>query len=142
KISNKKGNVTIKPFDGSNSVTFGYSIIAKLTFAGAFNQYVKRGDHKTLIEVVDSLKNVSIYNIYRTMKKIYPYNNLWTFGRKAGKGKSFIEDGNWRISTMMKKTRGDSTKKIYKDQKTFFNDTKMDLSNKGYQIIGSLMYVP
>lgn len=137
-IASKPGKVTIKPFEKSKSVTFGWPIVAKLTFAGAFNQFLKRGDHKTIIEVIDNVKEPSIYAIYIAMKKIYPGNNIW----KTGEGKDFINDSTWRIETMKKRTRGDDgqEKPIYMSQKEF-----LELGggvSKGYQLIGKLMYVP
>ena len=140
-ISNRKGTLTIRPFESSGDVEIGWSTVAKLTFAGAFNQYVKRGDHKTLIETVANLKNVSIYNIYNAMKKIYSGNNVWARGYNKGQGKNFEKDGTWRIGEMKKRTRGDSGMiKIHNSQSSFIETTKMEPS--GYQIIGRLMFVP
>tara|TARA_R110000772_G_scaffold81439_2_gene173234 strand:- start:21185 stop:23002 length:1818 start_codon:yes stop_codon:yes gene_type:complete len=138
-ISNRKGTLTIQPFKASGDVEIGWSTVAKLTFAGAFNQYLKRGDHKTLIETVSNLKNVSIYNIYNVMKKLYPKNNVWFSGYSKGQEKEFLSDGQWRIGTMQKKTRG-SGNKIYNNQQEFIKDTKS--KPNGYKIIGKLMFVP
>jgi len=136
-IAKRPGKVTIKPFEKSKSVTFGWPIVAKLTFAGAFNQFLKRGDHKTIIEVIDNVKEPSIYSIYLAMKRIYPGNNIW----KTGEGKNFVDDSIWRIETMKKRTRGDNNDKpIYMSQKEF-----LEMGggvSKGYQLIGKLMYVP
>lgn len=139
-ISNKPGKVTINPFNGSKSVTFGWPIIAKLTFAGAFNQLLKRSDHKTVIEVIDNAKDESIYGIYNTMKKVYPGNNIWTKGVLAGEEKDFVKDSSKRISDMQKRTRGNFNKIIFKNQKDFIETT--GLKTDGYQIIGNLMFVP
>lgn len=139
-IANKPGKVTIKPFSGSKSVTFGWPIIAKLTFAGAFNQFLKRSDHKTVIEVIDNVKDESIYGIYNAMKKIYPGNNIWTRGPMAGEEKDFVSDSSKRISDMQKRTRGNYNKIIFKNQKDFVETTGM--KPPGYQIIGNLMFVP
>lgn len=138
-ISNRKGTITIEPFKKSGPVKIGWSTVAKLTFAGAFNQFLKRSDHKTLIETVENIKNVSIYNIYITMKRIYPGNNKWTSGYGAGTQKEFIKDGKWRIGQMQKKTRG-YYNKIFDTQMDFIKETKLD--PKGYKIIGNLMFVP
>jgi hypothetical protein len=140
-IASKEGTVTIKPFKDSNEVTLGWPIIAKLTFAGAFNQLIKRGDHKTIIEVIDNIKDCSIYGIYNVMKKIYPGNNIWTKGKSISEGKDFVSDGKWRINTMKSKTRGKfEEKKIYTDQKSFYEDTLMKPS--GYQLINNLAFIP
>jgi len=139
-IAKKEGKVTIKPFEGSKSVELGYPIIAKLTFAGAFNQLIKRSDYKTLIEVIDNVKSPSIYGIYNAMKKIYPGNNVWNRGYSKGKEKDFIEDSTWRIETMKKRTRGGATKKIFTNQQEFIKSYVR--KDKGYQIIGNLMFVP
>tara|TARA_R110000772_G_scaffold3193_5_gene11558 strand:- start:3548 stop:5230 length:1683 start_codon:yes stop_codon:yes gene_type:complete len=140
-ISNRKGTLTIRPFESSGDVKIGWPTVAKLTFAGAFNQYMKRGDHKTLIETVANLENVSIYNIFSVMKKIYAGNNVWFSGYSKGDPKDFIQDGKWRIGEMQKRTRGDSGKiKIHNTQSSFAETTMMEPS--GYQIIGRLMFVP
>lgn len=135
-IANRPGKVTIKPFKDSKPVTFGWPIIAKLTFAGAFNQFLKRSDHKTIIEVIDNVKEPSIYLIYLTMKKIYPGNNIW----KSGDEKDFIKDSSWRIETMKKRTKGYGNKPIYNSQEEFIKSGAY--KNKGYQLIGNLMFVP
>ena len=140
-ISQRKGKLTIRPFESSGDVEIGWSTVAKLTFAGAFNQYLKRSDHKTLIETVANLKDVSIYNVYNVMRKVYPNNNVWFSGRSKGQPKDFIEDGRWRIGEMQKKTRGDHrSPKIHTSQSDFIKAT--NLYPSGYQIIGRLMFVP
>lgn len=139
-IANQKGAVTIQPFKESEPVELSWPIVAKLTFAGAFNQLLKRSDYKTVIEVIDNVKDPGIYGIYNAMKKIYPGNNIWTTGYSAGSEKDFIDDSKWRIQTMQQRTRGQSEKPIFKDQKEFVDATKVKPS--GYQIIGNLMYVP
>lgn len=139
-IAEQKGKVTIQPFKESEPVELSWPIVAKLTFAGAFNQLLKRSDYKTVIEVIDNVKDPGIYGIYNAMKKIYPGNNIWTTGYSAGSEKDFIDDSKWRIQTMQQRTRGQSEKPIFKDQKEFVDATKVKPS--GYQIIGNLMYVP
>jgi hypothetical protein len=138
-LSRKTGTITVTPFEESGPTTIGWGTIAKLTFAGAFNQYIKRGDHKTLIEVVANLKCVSIYSIYSMMKKIYPFNNVWLSGYSKGQRKEFLKDGRWRITEMQKRTRG-SGDKIFIEQQDFIDATKG--KPIGYKIIGRLMYIP
>lgn len=139
-IAEQKGGVTIHPFKESQPVKLSWAIIAKLTFAGAFNQLLKRSDYKTIIEVIDNVKDPGIYGIYNAMKKIYPGNNIWTSGYSAGSEKDFINDSKLRLQTMQQRTRGQSEKPIFKDQKEFVDITNVKPS--GYQIIGNLMYVP
>lgn len=145
-IAAQPGKVSIKPFGGSKEVELGWNIIAKMTFAGAFNQFLKRSDHKTVIEVVDNVKSASIYGIYHAMKNIYPGNNVWLTGYSKGQEKDFFKDGSWRINTMKKRTRGDESEKIiFKSQRDFILHTtaSSDLPKpKGYQIIDNLMFVP
>ena len=145
-MSKKEGTVTIHPFSDSKPVTMGWAIYAKLTFAAAFNQLLKRGDHKTIIEVIDNMKDVSIYGIYNVMKKIYPGNN---FDFKTGTQKDFKTDRKAGLNTMQDKTKGKNReKKIYTDQQEFFNDNLVQknyqesISPDGYQIIDKLMFVP
>lgn len=141
-IADKPGKVEIKPFSESKSVKLGWSIIAKLTFAGAFNQFLKRSDHKTVIEVIDNVKDPSIYGIYNAMKKVYPGNNVWEKGYSKGKGKDFVADSQWRLDQMQNRTRGKITdKKIFMSQTDYMN-THVGLAPSGYQIIGNLMFVP
>jgi hypothetical protein len=147
---------------------FDFSLIkdsprAKLKFAAAFNQLLKRSDHKTFIEVINSSKDVSIYNIFRLFKIFYPKNNPdW----KSGIEPEFVQSGRERIKEMQKKTRGtkgynpDGTKKIYNTQDEFWQEfarkvseddvdsgggavsvEKWKLDPSGYQIIGNLMFV-
>lgn len=143
-ISKRPGKVTIKPFKKSKDVTLGWPIIAKLTFAGAFNQFLKRSDHRTVIEVIHNTKDPSIYAIYNSMKKLYPGNNVWMSGYNAGKEKNFIDDGKWRIDTMQKRTKGESEKKIFNSQEEFIehNNVGGSLHPKGYQLIGNLAFIP
>jgi hypothetical protein len=143
KIASKPGKVEIKPFDGSKPVKLGWPIIAKLTFAGAFNQLLKRGDHKTVIEVIDNVKDVSIYGIYNAMKKLYPGNNHWP-SFKGGGEKDFIQDRSGTINTMGNRTRGKysetGTKDIIMSQQEYIEKTNK--KPKGYVIINNLMFVP
>jgi hypothetical protein len=118
---------------------------AKMVFASAFNQLIKRGDYKTIIEVIYNAKNVSIYQIFSLFKKLYPMNNIWTKGRSKGQGKDFIEDAKWRLDTMKSKTRGKGyEKKIYLTQSDFFKDNWADkkINFDGYVIINNLVFVP
>jgi hypothetical protein len=140
-IANQKGKIEIKPFKGSKSVELGYPIIAKMTFAGAFNQFLKRSDHKTLIEIIDNLDDISIYGVYNHMKRLYPGNNIWL---NTGKEKDFIEDSKWRIGQMQKRSRGSGEKKIFKSQSEFYqhNSVNGELKPNGYQIIDNLVFFP
>jgi len=146
-IASREGTVEIKPFGGSKSVELGWPIIAKLTFAGAFNQLLKRSDHKTVIEVIDNVKDCSIYAIYNAMKKLYPGNNAWPEFRGGG-SKDFIEDRTSTLKTMTQRTRGqyqkgekgERTKSIIMSQQEFIQET--DRAPKGYVIINNLMFVP
>ncbi len=115
----------------------------KLTFTGMINQFLKRADHDTLIEVIHNCPEPSIYAIYLKLKEFYAGNNLW----KDGKRKDFVKDGKWRINTMINRTKGNSeTKKIYSTQDEFlkdcFSNNKVDLKGKGYQVLGNLAFIP
>jgi hypothetical protein len=143
---------------------------AKLTFAAAMNQLLKRSDDRTFIEVVNACKQPSIYNIYRLFKIFYPKNNPdW----RSGEEPEFVPSGKQRLQQMEVKTRGtgletqgfdeQGNKIVYTNYKDFWNDfaKKLEYSDvdaegysvKGttekyqlkpgvYQIIGNLMYVP
>lgn len=65
--------------DIKNIITFDFKDFKnKLEFAAAFNQLLKRSDHKTFIEVVANTKDInpSIYNVFRLFRILYPANNL------------------------------------------------------------------
>lgn len=114
----------------------------KLAFAAAFNQFLKRSDHKTIIEVIDNVDDVSIYAIYNTMKRLYPGNNK---NFRTGEPKDMLSDAEWRLSTMAKRTRGKDTKKtIYKSADDFikYNTSNGEIRLDGYQLIGDIAFVP
>ena len=114
----------------------------KLAFAAAFNQFLKRSDHKTIIEVIDNVDDVSIYAIYNTMKRLYPGNNK---NFRTGEPKDMLSDAEWRLSTMAKRTRGKDTKKtIYKSADDFIksNTSNGEIRLDGYQLIGDIAFVP
>ena len=108
---------------------------SKLLFASVINQFIKRGDHKTLIEVLHNIGDVSIYNIFRCFKILHPGNN---------KGAEFITDGESRIAEMKKRCLAHDKKVAYKSQKSFIkhNMRKDYKIYKGYQILGDLAYFP
>lgn len=152
--------------------TIAKSKNAKLNFAAAMNQLMKRSDDRTFIEVVNSCQEPSIYNIYRLFKLFYPKNNPnW----KTGIEPEFVEDARIRLATMQKKTKGEGLqsqgfdeqgKKIrFMTQTDFWNafakelpyteideegypieggpETKKWQVKPGvYQLIGNLMYIP
>lgn len=138
-------NVDIK-----DVINFDWDIIKKsknkkLTFTAMINQFIKRADHNTLIEVIHNIKSVSIYEIYSKLKEYYSGNNLWNDGRR----KSFIEDGKWRINSMISKTRGNKKYANIKNNPTYddflkmnFRNNKINLKDKGYQVIGNLAFIP
>lgn len=118
----------------------------KLTFTGMINQFIKRADHTTLIEVIHNCTEPSIYNIFLKLKEFYSGNNL----QKEGIRKDFIIDGQWRINTMKTRTRGtndtNTKRKVYRTQddfiQDFWKDGKISIKNKGYQILGKLAFIP
>jgi len=70
---------------------------SKLEFAAAFNQMLKRSDHKTFIEVVANSKDMSpsIYNVYRLFRLLYPANNLNLYKlKKSAKRAQFLKSDN------------------------------------------------
>lgn len=114
----------------------------KLAFAAAFNQFLKRSDHKTLIEVIHNVDDVSIYAIYNAMKKLYPGNNK---DFRTGREKDMKKDAEWRLGTMASRTRGrEAGKTIFKTGEEFIRRNKSgdSLRLDGYQLIGSVAFVP
>lgn len=122
------------------------SLQGRLEFAAAFNQMLKRGDHKTLISVIHNCDSVSIYKIFHTMVAVYPEHNINAGGKFKGKKKDFLEDAEWRLKEMQRKTRGSKKqKKVYKTQQDFLSDFQSSSSTifpDGYAIIGDLVFVP
>jgi hypothetical protein len=131
------------------------SLQGRLEFAAAFNQMLKRGDHKTLISVIHNCKNASIYSIFHTMSKVYPEHNVNFSGPKKGQGKDFLADAEWRLKEMQKKTRGSKKqKKVYMTQQEFLQDfqkssvgdaiisSSFTIFSDGYALIGDLAFVP
>ena len=143
---------------------------AKLNFAAAMNQLLKRSDHKTFIEVVNACNQPSIYKIYNLFKSFYPRNNP---DFKSGDEPEFVSSARIRLKQMEKRTRGGGSesegfdaggkKIIFKSQTDFWNafannlpyqdfdeegkplseeTDKWQLKPGVYQIIGNLMYVP
>lgn len=117
----------------------------RLEFAAAFNQFLKRSDHQTLISVIHNCKDASIYSIYNVMKTVYGEHNVQAFGPMRGQPKDFTTDSQSRLSQMQQRTRGKiPTKKIYMNQADFVKDFSIGSGLKvdGYQIIGDLAFVP
>ena len=117
----------------------------RLEFGAAFNQFIKRSDSKTIISVIENCPDASIYSIFNVMKKVYPEHNAIMGGPKRGEKKDFIEDSEWRLGEMQKKTRGSMTnKKTYNTQAEFTGQFKNGqyLQIDGYQKIGDLVFVP
>ena len=118
----------------------------RLEFAAAFNQFLKRADHQTLISVIHNCKDASIYSIFNTMKAVYGTHNVVPSGPRRGEEKDFISDSEWRLSQMQSKTRGKSggPKKIYQNQQDFLNDFVQagKIRLDGYTMIGDMAFVP
>lgn len=138
--------------DISTVIDYNWKIIKssdkkKLTFTGMINQFIKRADHSTLIEVIHNCAEPSIFAIYLKLKEFYGGNNLW---RNSLERKDFLEDGMWRINTMKERTRGnlnsETSRKVFKTQEEFLQDCwiegKISLIGKGYQVIGNLAFIP
>ena len=115
----------------------------RLEFGAAFNQFLKRGDTKTLISVIHNCKDASIYSIFNTMKQVYGEHNVHT-GYRKGQPKDFEEDSRWRLATMQQRTRGKGTKKIYNTQEEFLKDFQFGglIRLDGYVLIGELAFIP
>ncbi len=118
----------------------------RLEFGAAFNQFLKRSDHKTIISVIHNCKDASIYSIYNVMKEVYPEHNVYPSGIKKGDKKDFIEDSRWRLGEMQKRTRGKGgpEKQTYKSQGDFLAKFQRGglIRLEGYQMIGDLVFVP
>jgi hypothetical protein len=133
--------------DWSRLLDFNLSDIKKsdkvrLEFAAAFNQFLKRSDHRTLISVIHNCPDASIYSVFNVMKKVYPEHNVFP---KTGQKKDFLSDSKWRMTQMAKRTRGQNpSKNKYTTQSEFLKDFSFGSGIKldGYQIIGNLAFIP
>ena len=104
---------------------------SRLEFAAAFNQLLKRSDHKTFIEVVANStdKSPSIYNVYRLFKILYPANNmdniqLKKYARLAG----FLNDnGRPDLKGYIKHLRENDPKYLKGFEKDFVEDARWRL---------------
>lgn len=124
---------------------------SRLEFAAAFNQMLKRGDHKTLISVIHNCYDASIFSIFNAMKKVYGEHNKFP---RTGQPKDFLKDAEWRLGEMQKKTRGSKkNKKVYMSQSEFLADFQRtggyvtdgnsgSIFADGYAMIGDLAFVP
>lgn len=112
----------------------------RLEFAAAFNQFLKRSDHRTLISVIANCKDASIYAIFNAMKAVYPEHNADRYGTK----KDFVEDSEWRLKTMQKRTRGNDQQKITINSFDEFKKLEQGglVRTSGYVKIGDLVFVP
>ena len=116
-----------------------------LPFTAEFNQLIKRSDYKTIIEVIHNSNDLipNIYDICHLFIKFSPSNNY---------GKDFVENGIYRFSTMVKKTRGEVDnwgetikyvpKTCITSQEEFEKICRTSGRKNGYRIFGNLMYVP
>ena len=137
----------------------------RLEFAAAFNQFIKRADTSTLVEVIDACNDASIYAIYVAMKKLYPGNNPYPTKAdgtlKQSKNditgkwetptkpfKDFVEDRSKTLDIMNRRTSGVETiKKHYMSFRDFMEDFGVDNNSRigqldSYKIIGDLVFVP
>lgn len=118
----------------------------RLEFAAAFNQFLKRGDTRTLLSVIYNCKDASIYSIFNVMKAVYPEHNVVLRGPQRGEKKEFMADSLWRLGEMQEKTRGKSgiEKVKYESQSEFVEQFSQQGKIKldGYQMIGKLVFIP
>lgn len=137
----------------------------RLEFAAAFNQFIKRADSSTLIEVIDNCNDASIYAIYISMKKLYPGNNPYptkpdgtlkrfkndvtgNWESPTKPYKDFVEDRTKTLDTMNRRTSGvETVKKHYMSFRDFMEDFGADNNTKikqldSYKIIGNLAFIP
>jgi len=99
----------------------------KLEFAAAFNQLLKRSDHKTFIEVIANTNDItpSIYNIYLLFKLFYPGNNYdFKALREIAKKHGFINDDGWSadIDKTLDFIKTTDPKSLIKYGKNFLED--------------------
>ena len=122
----------------------------KLEFAAAFNQLLKRSDHKTFIEVVANTKDInpSIYNIFRLFKILYPANNLNNIeikklAKDAGFVKPVLDDNGSPVSDRWGKPKVDVNIKgfinmLKKENPKMLRDFEKDFLDDAYWRLGQM----
>jgi len=112
----------------------------KLEFAAAFNQMLKRSDHKTFIEVVANSKDInpSIYNIFRLFKILYPANNLNNVQIKqlAKAGGFLTDDGKPDIKALVAHIKRENPKLMRDFEKDFIKDAEWRLGQMAHRTWG------
>jgi len=163
-------NVDIKTILNFNLQDIIKSKNARLVFAGAFNQLIKRSDYRTIIEVVHN-GTLSVYKIFNLFKKIYPLNNVKMPRGTTPEEKddmrralialdkdnpdrvketegvpAFVPDSKDRINKMMAKTSGRWEKPFILSLEDFINFYWSREAGKfefdGFVVIKNLVYVP
>ena len=123
---------------------------SKLEFAAAFNQLLKRSDHKTFIEVVANSKDMapSIYNIFKMFRLLYPANNLDNMKmKKLAKEMDFIgDDGKPDVKELIDYINKTNPKMIRDFEKDFVTDAQwrlgqMQSRTRGSKQIGAKGYI-
>ena len=138
---------------------------ARLIFAGAFNQFIKRSDFRTLIEVIHN-GNLSIFNIFQLFKILYPINNIIVdrgvdkenirLQLMAGDYAEFIDglkevpefvpDSRARMQKMAIKTVGREAKEVITSypqfKRLFWKAGLGKFKFDGFVVIRNLVYVP
>jgi hypothetical protein len=107
------------------------SFKSKLEFAAAFNQMLKRSDHKTFIEVVANSKDMapSIYNVYRLFRLLYPANNMNLYKLKSAANRANIktDDGKPDVDAFIKSLKLYRPELLKHFEKDFIEDAKWRL---------------
>ena len=113
----------------------------KLEFAAAFNQLLKRSDHRTFIEVVANSKDIapSIYNIYRLFRLLYPANNLniWDLKKAAKQAEYLDNNGKPDVPAYLEHLKLYNRKLLKSFEKDFIGDARwrlgqMQKKTRGY----------
>ena len=162
-------NVDIKTILNFNLEDIMKEKNARLIFAGAFNQLIKRSDYRTIIEVIHN-GTLSIYKIFKLFKILYPMNNLKV---KRGVDKDemrnlimtggedpinlmatgdlqdippFVLDSKTRLDKMTDKTAGFMEKPFIYSlddfQNFYWDENNRKFKFDGFVVIKNLVYVP
>lgn len=116
----------------------------KLEFAAAFNQLLKRSDHKTFIEVVANCKDInpSVYNIFRLFRILYPANNLNNIEiKKYAQNAGFLtDDGKPDVKAFIEDIKRKNPKVMREFEKDFLDDAYWRLGQMKSRVWGGDQY--
>ena len=111
-----------------------------LEFSASLNQLIKRGEHKTIIEVIANCKGMypSIYHIFRCFKILFPANNLNPKElKRLADSYGFVKDnGEYELDKTTNYLKKNNRYKLLELEKDFLEDGYYRVSSMEKRIRG------